>query len=91
MEFTLKLENGYDLYTLYLILYNRKTESLQKISKHHQMIRLLEGNETNEYAIEQLKTEQHAVRLLHEEIEKINYFINQMLPMVDEVLGIKNN
>ena len=87
MELKLKLENEYDVVTLFQFLYNRKKDYENDNHKHADMISLLEGNINNEKAIDRLRYEKDRIKDNNDKIAFIDGLLRQLEPLVDEQVG----
>ena len=87
MEIKLKLENEYDVVTLFQFLYNRKKDYENDNHRHVDMISILEGNTTNEKAIGRLRYEKDRMNDNNEKITFIDGILRQLEPLVDEQIG----
>ena len=82
----LNFKRSYDVYELFRLLNNEKTRLQHENCDHFDMIKLLEGNETNEKAKNRLGYEKDCVRKNNEHIEFLNGLLDQLEPMVDKCL-----
>lgn len=89
MEIKLNLLEDYDAYKLFILLGNKKSALEQENCKHHDMIKLLVGNENNELAISRLESERNHIKRNNEDIQIIDNIRNQLKPLVEEVIGLK--
>ena len=87
MEIKLTLLKDYDVYELYRILSNERRRLEAENSKHTDMIRLLVGNENNEWAKSRLDGENCGMRINNGYIEIIDNITNQLKPLVHKVIG----
>ena len=90
MEITLKLLEEFDVYELYLILYNKRKALHSDNNTHADMIRLLEGNDKNKEAKDRLRYEFDSVESNSKKIAIIDNLIKQLLPLVDKQLNNGN-
>jgi hypothetical protein len=89
VEIKLNLSSERDAYELFVILNNIKNELEQENCNHKDMVKLLEGNKTNDLAKVRLDHENLCIQLNDEKIEIIDNFRTQLEPMVDKYLGLK--
>lgn len=87
MEIKLKLENEYDVVTLFHFLYNRKKDYEYDNHRHVDMISILEGNTTNEKAIDKLRYEKDRLKDNNKYITFIDGILRQLEPLVDKQIG----
>lgn len=78
MKIELELLNQGEIYQLYIILGNQKTEYEQENHKHKDMINLLTGNDGNPDAINRLELEKHCLKINNERIKMIDNVRNQL-------------